>query len=152
MTVNSIYRIWLGMLIPLVMLSSCSWTVDTELTELAVDQFHQSYNEGSFTTIFKNASPAFQDFVTEDKFSRLLEKLHKGLGQHQRSTRISWSAESTMATGTTITLVYEAIYEKDDTARETFTFRVKDGLAKLYNFNVSSKVLAGKKAHKTIDI
>jgi len=111
-----------------------------------VDQFHLSYNKGSYRTIFTNASPEFQGFITEDKFTRLLQKLHTGLGQHQSSRRISWKANSSISTGTTITLVYEAVYDKDDAARETFTYKVKDGFAKLYNFNVSSKVLAGEKA------
>lgn len=152
MNFKRVQRLLVWLIFPALIGSGCSWSVDTELTELAVAQFHQSYNKGSYRSIFINASPEFQDFITEDKFTRLLQKLHNGLGQHQSSSRISWKANSSISTGTTITLVYEAVYDKDDQARETFTYKVKDGFAKLYNFNVSSKVLAGKKAPKVTEV
>ncbi len=132
--------------------SSCSLSVDTDLAELAVDEIHADYNRGAYGTIYDNASPEFQDFISKDNFSRLLKKLHSGLGQHKKSNRISWSAKTSVRVGTTITLIYQAAYENDDTARESFTFRVKDGLARLYNFNVSSDVLNRKKPPKVTKI
>ncbi|VAV92452.1 hypothetical protein MNBD_ALPHA01-599 [hydrothermal vent metagenome] len=132
--------------------SSCSLSVDTDLAELAVDEIHADYNRGAYGTIYDNASPEFQDFISKDNFSRLLKKLHSGLGQHKKSNRISWSAKTSVQVGTTITLVYQAAYENDDTARESFTFRIKDGLARLYNFNVSSDVLNKKKPPKVTKI
>jgi len=134
-----IRRIFLYMLVSMV--SGCSWSVDTELTELAVEQFHQSYNKGSYGTIYSNASSEFQNFVTGDKFTRLLTKLHTGIGQHKSSRLINWSAKSSTRDGTIITLIYSAVYDYDDKAKESFTFKVNDGLARLYNFNVSSEVL-----------
>lgn len=122
--------------------SACSWSVDTDLAELAVDQFHESFNKGSFATIYTNASPDFQDFVTEDKFIRLLTRLRTGIGLHKSSNLISWSAKSSIGGDTTITLIYNAQYEYDDKAKESFTFQVNDGLARLYNFNVSSEVFS----------
>ena len=124
------------------MFSGCSLSVNTDLAELAVDQFHESYNNGSFETIYVNASPDFQDFVAEDKFTRLLKKLRSGLGQHKSSSLINWSAKSSIRDGATITLIYSAVYEYDDKAKESFTFKVNDGLASLSNFNVSSEVLS----------
>ncbi len=122
-------------------LSACSLPVDTTLTELAVEQFHESYNKGSFKTIYANASPDFQDFVPEDKFTRLLKKLRSRLGQHKSSKLISWSSKSSNRGTTIITLIYEAHYEFDDKAKESFTFKVNDGLARLRNFNVASEVM-----------
>lgn len=123
------------------MISACSWSVDTDLAELAVDQFHESYNKGSFETIYRNASPEFQNFVAQDKFIRLLKKLHRTLGQHKGSDRINWSAKSSVRDGTTITLIYKAQYEYDHKAKESFTFVINDGMARLKNFNVSSEMM-----------
>ncbi len=135
--IRHILLIWLVSIV-----SSCSWSVDTDLAELAVGQFHESFNRGSFQTIYTNASPEFQNYVTKDKFIRLLTKLRSGIGQHKSSNLINWSAKSSLGGGTAITLVYNAQYEYDDKAKESFTFQVNDGLAKLYNFNVSSEVLS----------
>ncbi|PCI48982.1 MAG: hypothetical protein COB49_05245 [Alphaproteobacteria bacterium] len=123
------------------MVFGCSPPVDTELAELAARQFHESYNRGNFTTIYANASPVFQDFVSENKFIRLLRKLHTRLGKHKNSTLINWSAKSSTRGGVLITLVYDAVYDSDDRTQASFTFRINNGLARLYNFNVSSQLL-----------
>ena len=126
------------------LLASCSVVVDPALTELAVQDFHDSYNASSFTTIYRNSSPEFQEFVSEDKFTRLLDKLHTKLGAHHSSDLVSWSSKSSFGGATTVTLLYKAQYQHDGQAQESFTFRVRDGLARLYNFNVSSPVLNQK--------
>lgn len=142
----------LMMILMLLLSSGCSWSVDTELAELAVEDFHKSYNKASFKTIYINASPEFRDYVKQSKFERLLKKLHHGLGQHENSTLISWSAKSTIRDGTIITLIYQAAYEYDDKAKESFSFKVNDGLAQLYNFNVSSGMMHKKKPPRATDI
>ncbi|MBL4895206.1 MAG: hypothetical protein JKY59_10155 [Emcibacter sp.] len=141
------------LLLPFVLLlTGCSWSVDTDLAELSVAEFHERYNRGSYDTIYANASPDFQSFVKTDKFIHLLEKLHGGLGQYKSSSLINWSAKSTLQQGIIITLIYNTVYENDATAKETFSFKVNDGLAQLYNFNVSSAVLAKKKPSRMTDI
>jgi len=124
-----------------VVLSSCSLPVDTGLAELAVTDFHESYNRASFKAIHDNASPDFKAFIPQDKFVLLLGKLHARLGQHQSSNLINWTAKSSIKDGATITLTYDAVYDNDDRAKESFTFKVNDGMARLYNFNVASEVL-----------
>jgi len=131
-----------------VMLSSCSLPVDTDLAELAVADFHDRYNRAAFKAIHKAANPDFKKFISQDKFSLLLGRLHSGLGQHKSSSLANWTAENSIREGATITLTYDAIYEKDDTVRESFTFKVKDGIARLYNFNVSSEVLSKNRNSK----
>ena len=141
-------RVLALMLLLLPLLSSCSAVFDPALTELAVQNFHDSYNTSSFTTIYRNSSPEFQEFVSEDKFTRLLRKLNNKLGAHHSSELISWSSKSSFGGATMVTLVYKAEYLRDKQAKESFTFRVRDGLAQLYNFNVSSQILQNTKRLK----
>lgn len=138
------------LLLPL--LASCSAVFDPALTDLAVQDFHDRYNRSSFTTIYRNSSPEFQEFVSEDKFTRLLHKLHSKLGEHHRSALISWSSKSSFGGATMVTLVYKAAYQHDGQAQESFTFRVRDGLAQLYNFNVSSPVLNQKTRSRETEV
>lgn len=145
-------RILALMLVLLPLLSSCSAVFDPALTELAVKDFHNSYNASSFTTIYRNSSPEFQEFVSEDKFTRLLGKLQTKLGEHHSSDLVSWSSKSSFGGATMVTLVYKAEYQHDGQAQESFTFRVRDGLARLYNFNVSSPVLSQKNRSRETEI
>jgi len=144
-------NIFLCLFLPLI-LSGCSLSVDTELAELAAADFHDSYNAGAYRVIYDKASPAFQDFISAGKFSHLLETLNIRLGQYKNSKLINWSSKISIRDGATVTLIYAAVYDKDEAAKVSFTFKVRDGLAQLYNFNVSSESMNPKKRPKTTEI
>lgn len=124
-----------------VMLFGCSMAVDTEVAELAVHEFQESYNKGSYDVIHENAHPEFKNFISQKKFNLLLKKLNSHIGRYIKSNLISWKAKSSIREGATITLNYDVTYENDNKARVTFIYKVNDGLAQLYNFNVASESL-----------
>ncbi|MCF6214749.1 MAG: hypothetical protein L3J58_01095 [Emcibacter sp.] len=124
-----------------VMLFGCSMAVDTEVAEFAVSEFQESYNKESYDVIHENAHPEFKNFISQKKLNLLLKKLNSHMGKHITSNLISWKAKTGIREGTSITLNYDVTYENDDKARVTFIYKVNDGMARLYNFNVASEAL-----------
>lgn len=130
---------------------SCSSPEDTAIAELAVEDFHVSYNAGNYKTIYINATDAFQNYVPQARFIRLLTRLKDDLGAHVTSHKVSWSVKKDLVSGTTNRLTYRAKYEKDSQARETFEFVIQDGVARLNNFNVASPHLAQRPSGKSAE-
>ncbi len=138
---NKYWKKIAAILILPVMLFGCSMAVDTEVAELAVSEFQENYNKGSYDVIHENAHTEFRNFISQQKFNLLLKKLNSHMGMHMNSSLISWKAKTSIREGITITLNYDAAYENDNKARVTFIYKVNDGMARLYNFNVASKAL-----------
>ncbi|WP_165776946.1 DUF4019 domain-containing protein [Paremcibacter congregatus] len=140
---QKIKRFLLTLSLPLLLLS-CSASEGTDIAELAVEEFHASYNAGAYATIYSNTTDAFQQYVSKEKFIRLMQRLKNNLGPHVSSTRISWSVKTDLILGTSNYLGYQTAYEKDKQAKETFEFKIQDGIARLNNFNVASPLLASR--------
>jgi len=123
------------------LLISCSAPVDTELAERAAADFHDHYNKASYRVIHDKADQDFKTFISQEKFTRVLKKLRAQLGRYKSSRLMSKSSDTSIWGGTTVTLTYDTAYENDSQAKENFTFKVSNSSARLYNFNVSSKIL-----------
>lgn len=123
------------------LLTNCSAPVDTELAERAVADFHDKYNKTFYKVIHDKADQDFKTFISQKEFTQVLKKLRSQLGQYKSSRLIKGSSDTSIWGGTTITLTYDAAYENDSQAKENFTFKVNNSIARLYNFNVSSIII-----------
>jgi len=126
----------------LLAISSCSFTKGKGLGEAAVAQFHEQYNSGQFYEIYNQADEDFKKSGTEANFVEMLEALRRKLGTVKQSTQTGWNVNATPM-GTMVTLGY-AVEFSEGKGTEQFVFRVSDGKALLYNYNVNSPLLLTK--------
>ncbi len=127
----------------IISLSACSISVDTEIAELAAEEFHKSYNAGSYENIYINAEPSFKDYISKKKFIFLLKKVNERIGIYKSSSLIQSSSVKSTQNDTVIMLVYKADYQFDQNVKVYFQYKVVDDRAMLANFNISSKNMKG---------
>lgn len=130
-------------LVASIMLSACA-ADNPEQADYEVEKFHSLYNAGKFDRIYKSTTPDFKAFASEFQFTIVLQKLTDRLGDHQSSTLTDWTSGSTPRGGRLITLTYQAEYEKDPKAQESFSYIIQGDTAQLANFNVVSEKLKRK--------
>jgi hypothetical protein len=127
-----------------VLLCSCgSSTKSLELAEQNVQQFHSELDSEQYTAVYAASDEKFHEATTESDFVKLLEAVHRKLGNVQqanlRNTGVAWFAGQ----GATVTLVYETKFA-DGTGTEQFIWHVKDNGAALYRYQINSNELVTK--------
>lgn len=127
-----------------ILLCSCgSSTKSLELAKQNVEQFHSELDSGQYTAVYATCDEKFQEATSESDFSKLLEAIHRKLGNVQqanlRNTAIAWFSGQ----GATVTLVYETKFA-EGTGTEQFVWHVKDSGAALYSYHINSNELVTK--------
>lgn len=130
-------------LVVCVMLSACA-ADNPEQADYEVEKFHSLYNAGKFDQIYAHTTPDFKAFASEFQFTIVLQKLTDRLGPHMKSTLTDWTSGSAPRGGRLIILTYQAVYEKDPKAQESFSYIIRGDTAELANFNVVSEKLKRK--------
>jgi len=117
--------------------AGCSVGADTTAAEQQVDVFHDRLNAGSFDEICVDTSPAFQHAGNSAEFKKLLDAIHRKLGQTIGATRKGWNIYATL-NGTFVNLTYATTFDRGP-ATETFTYLVTEGARPVLNgYNISS--------------
>jgi hypothetical protein len=109
------------------------------LANAAVRHFHQELNSGNYEHICQGADEGFSQGEKHDELLRLLEAVHRKLGDAGDESQVNMNVNAT-TDGTFITTEYNTRFAQGQ-AIETFTWVKSGGTLKLYGYNVQSKAL-----------
>jgi hypothetical protein len=123
------------------LLSSCgSSAKSVELAQQSVEQFHSQFDSEQFAGLYAASDEKLHKATSESDFVKLLDAVHRKLGNVQqsnlRNTGVAWFAGQ----GATVTLVYETKFSQG-TGMEKFVWHIKDNAATLYGYNINSNEL-----------
>jgi len=114
-----------------------------ELAQQNVEQFHSQLDSEQYTAVYAACDEKFHQATSESDFVKILEAVHRKLGNVQRSslrnTGVAWFAGQ----GATVTLVYETKFAAG-AGIEKFVWHIKDNGAALYDYNINSNELVTK--------
>jgi hypothetical protein len=127
-----------------VLLCSCgSSTKSVKLAQQSVEQFHSKLDSEQFAGLYAASDEKFHQATSESDFIKLLDAVHRKLGNVQqsnlRNTGVAWFAGQ----GATVTLVYETKFAQG-TGMEKFVWHIKDNGATLYGYLINSNELITK--------
>ena len=126
-----------------ILLSSCSSTKNVALAQQNVEQFHSQLNSEHYTAVYAACDEKFHQATSESDFVKLLQAVHRKLGNVEgsslRNTGVAWFAGQ----GATVTLLYETRFA-EGTGIEKFVWHMKDNGAALYGYNINSNELVTK--------
>ena len=127
-----------------ILLPSCgSSTKSVDLAKQNVDQFHSQLDSEEFTGLYAASDEKLRHTTSKPDFIKLLDAVHRKLGNVQQSTlrnrRVAWSSGE----GATVTLVYETKFAQG-TGTEEFVWHIRDNTATLYGYHINSNELITK--------
>jgi hypothetical protein len=127
-----------------VLFSSCgSSTKSLELAKQNVEQFHSELDSGQYAAVYAARDEKFHQATTESDFVKLLDAVHRKLGNVQqanlRNTGVAWFAGQ----GATVTLVYYTKFA-EGAGTEQSIWHIKDNGAALYGYHINSNELVTK--------
>ena len=128
-----------AMTIAIAALTSCSLSADTKAAEQSVDNFHRMLDAGQFDAIYDGTTDTFKQATSHDDFVRLLEAVHRKLGNSRSSKEVNWSVFSGTS-GSRVNLFYKTDFEKG-TAEETFAWTLDSNQPKLIGYRINSNTL-----------
>jgi hypothetical protein len=110
----------------------------TTASKDAVNSFHQRLNEQRYDDIIRGATAGFRNSATPAERHAYFNGVRSGLGQHQDSDRISFSADSGPS-GVGVTVTLDSRFEFGS-AQETFVFVERDEGMILHDYRINSRV------------
>lgn len=122
--------------------NSCSLTKSREISEAAVKRFHDQFNAGKFTDIYRETDDQFKKVASEQEFSDLLQAVQRKLGTVKDVKGSSWGVNTTTA-GTMARLSYDVDFT-EGRAAEQFVFHITGNQARLVSYNINSPLLITK--------
>jgi hypothetical protein len=125
-------------------LSSCgSSAKNVELAKRGVEQFHSQLDSEQYVALYTASDEKFHQATSESEFVKLLEAVHRKLGNvrqsNLRDTGVAWFAGQ----GTTVTLVYDTAFA-NGSGTEKFVWHVNDDGTTLYGYHINSNDLIAK--------
>jgi hypothetical protein len=118
-------------------LVSCSGGTDE--AKQGVSGFRARVAQGSFTEIYRTASPEFRQAVPEEQFQRFMTGLERKLGTWQSAKEPIWNVTRSTG-GHFVGLTYESQFSKGPVT-EQFSWRIEHGAPVLVGYNVKSSLL-----------
>lgn len=103
-------------------------------------KFHEQMNGEETDAIWKAADPGFRQGVSKEEFTRLFLNTHRKLGDAGGGLMRDEEVYNTFQ-GTYITMSLTTDFTNDPDAHEQLVWFGKDGVYKLYRYDVSSKLL-----------
>ena len=122
--------------------ASCSLSKDRKIAEQAVVQFHDEFNSGKYQDIYDKTDDTLRKFTNRSDLAKKFGFFHERLGIVKSSTCVAWSVFATTM-GTTARFQYDTEFS-GGMARETFSFLVTGGHARLESYLLSSPLLDTK--------
>jgi hypothetical protein len=118
-------------------LSGCgNMTHAKEYAETAIGKFHSELNSAAFGAIYDDTDDNFRKATTREQFQKVLEAVHRKLGQVTGTTTGDWSVRN-YNLSTTVVLVQKTQFEHGS-GTETFTYAVQGQGVKLMGYNIQS--------------
>jgi opacity protein-like surface antigen len=120
---------------------SCSSSIENViLAKQAVEEFHTQMNTEQYKALYAAADDKFHQATGERDFTKLLQSVHRKLGNAQHSnlryTNVGWYAGQ----GTTVTLTYETTFASG-AGTEQFVWHMSGDRAMLYGYHITSNDL-----------
>ena len=123
-----------------VALAGCgNFTHAKEVAADAMDQFHDRFNAGEFDKIYDTADADFQGTTTRADFLKLLDAIHRKLGDYKNCDNHGWNT-NTFNSDTSVTLHYKTTFKKGS-GDEEFIYRVSGTRATLRGYHINSNQL-----------
>lgn len=132
----------LGAVLGFALLAGCSMSKDVALAQAQIPVFHSELDAGSFHEIYATSATDLQKVASEEDFSKLLEAVHRKLGNVKTSAQETLNIATTTS-GTFVTVVNKSKFEQGD-GDEQFVYRIDQGVAKLAGYHISSMALVLK--------
>lgn len=123
----------------LVTLSACSMSDKVDAADDAVVAFHAALDAGSFAELYDAATDELKAATTREDFVDLLSAVSRKLGEVRAATKTGWQVNRQNGK-TYVVVAYATTYARGE-ALEQFTFRMRDGQARLLNYNINSNAL-----------
>ena len=139
------WKLWLTLSSPLLLAGAVIaflWHVRSEYipkVNAAAGILHERMEKGEDLLIYSEADPGFQSALPKDTALRFLSRVHRKLGNCQYAGPTTWQVNSTPA-GTFVLVRYHENCS-NGAADENLTWRIVNGSASLYGFNVNSALL-----------
>lgn len=108
--------------------------------ETETEHFRRELDSTRFAAIYQAADPEFRNSVSQKDADGLWRMVQRRFGQFQGATLVNWNVSITTQNGTVVRLVYRTGYAQDS-ATETFTWRIRDGQPALLGYNINSPAL-----------
>lgn len=120
------------------MLAGCGVKESFEDASVEVGQFHAALDAGEWQRVWKQATPEFRKAGEREQFGKLLEAIHRKLGNVKSSKQIGWNA-NTGTGGSFVKLTMQTTFEKGK-GTEQFVYRKGDeGRLALVSYNIQSQ-------------
>ena len=129
----------IAILIGSLVIASCNPLKSTAQADKAVREFHALFDANDYEKIFDAAHADFKAAQPKSDIIDFLRSVREKLGTIKTSNRTGWQANS-LNMKTNVVLTFETEYENGK-GIETFTYRIADGNATLYGWNVNSNAL-----------
>jgi len=126
------------------LISSCGSSAQSlVLAKAAVDDFHSQLDTEQYATIYQSTDDGFRKITNEPDFTKLLQSVHRKLGNVQEASTSGTGVAWFLGQGATVTLVYNTRFH-DGTGTERFIYHVRDNHATLYGYRIFSNDLIEK--------
>ena len=139
---KSLTYLFAGMLTALGVAGCGKFAHDKDLAADAMDQFHERFNAGEFDKIYDTADADFQRTTTRTDFLKLLDAVHRKLGDYKNCDNHGWNTwnTNTFNSDTSVTLHYKTTFKKGE-GDEEFVYRVSGTRARLRGYHINSNTL-----------
>lgn len=105
----------------------------------SVAEFHRALNAGDFARIYEEAHPDFKKSTQQAELEKLLEAIHRKLGEAGKSDRQNLVMNATTS-GRFVTGVYSTQYAAEK-ATETFVWKADGKKLRLFNYTMNARAL-----------
>lgn len=119
------------------LLCGCS-PINTDLAKQDVSVFHELYQSGRYSDIYKGASSDFQKATSEEKFITIMvDAKEKHLGLFKKTTLKFERSTHSLFSNNEISLIYYSEYTKR-IVQEVFIFEIENGGVNLKSYRYDS--------------
>lgn len=125
------------------LISSCGSAQNLVLAKAAADDFHSQLDTEQYATIYETTDDGFRKITSEPDFTKLLQSVHRKLGNVQEAQNSGTAVAWFFGQGATVTLVYQTRFQ-EGTGTERFIYHVRDNRASLYSYRIFSNDLIVK--------
>ncbi|HEX8174570.1 MAG TPA: DUF4019 domain-containing protein [Pyrinomonadaceae bacterium] len=130
-------------LIPMIFATgACSLIKGRQLSESAIERFHNQFNSGQYVDIYNQTDEGFRKGSNESEMTALLSAVRRKLGTVKNTKQVRWNLNST-TNGTMVVLAYETEFTEGK-ATEQFIYHVSGDRALLYRYDIMSPLLVIK--------
>lgn len=128
-------RMLLALAAPVV-LASCGIQQAVGDAAKEITTFHSELDGQEYDMIWANAAPELHSAATNEQFEKLLEAIHRKLGNVKQSSQVGWKENAT-TNGTFVEVQMDTTFEKGS-GHESFTYIQHDKHLQLMGYFINS--------------